>query len=334
MHPYGTADDDLNQDLSFLWDNALSKSTLATYASALSSFLTFLAISAIVPAWPPYTLPDISEQIVIRYVAYCQHSLHLRYDSIKLYLAGIRFHYIKRRNCDILKNNLQLNYILRAVKKTQNNTKGVRLPITFSILSDICFALSTGMLSPFLDLMYSCVFTTAFYGFLRCGEFTYSNSSTCYLQICDVIVLQDQSMFTLTLRTSKMDPFASGVDIPIFNTSPLYPVNIMAKYLARRRACGSQPNSPLFLDALFSNSPLSRSTYIRNLKTILSRIGYDDSSFNGHSFRIGACTSGAAGGVEDHMLQVLGRWKSACYTRYIHTQLPTIHRSQQLMNSN
>ena len=334
MHSNATTDDDLDNNLSFLWDNALSKSTLATYSSALSSFLTFLAISGLVPPWPQTTLPTISEHIIIQYVAYCQKSLHLRYDSIKLYLAGIRFHYIKRNNFDVLKNNLQLQYILRSVKKTQQNVKGLRLPITFSILSDLCFALSSGMLSPFLDLMYSCVFTTAFYGFLRCGEFTCTKNSLTFLQLSDIIVNQDHSMFTLRLRTSKTDPFGSGVSIPIFNSQPLCPVTIMAKYLAMRRAQAAQPDAPLFIDSQFSTSPLARSTFITSLRCILARIGYNDSHFSGHSFRIGACTSGAAGGVEDHLLQVLGRWKSGCYTRYIHTQLPSIRRSQQLMNSN
>ena len=334
MHPTHGADDELTGDVSLLWQKALSKSTLVTYSSALTSFLSFLAISSLVPAWPASTLPAITEHILIQYVAYCQNSLHLRYDTIKLYLAGIRFNYIKQNNCDILKHNLQLNYILRGVKKSQHNVKGVRLPITFVILSDMCCALSAGVFTPFLDLMLSCIFTTAFYGFLRCGEFTYSSQiSQTFLQISDIIILQDLSSFTLRLRTSKTDPFGSGISIPIFNTKPLLPVTIMQKYLSNRRQAGAQPHDPLFVESQDLPSPLTRTTFIGQLKRLLSHVGYNDANFSGHSFRIGACTSGAAGGVEDHLLQVLGRWKSSCYTRYIHTQMSSIHRSQQLMNN-
>ena len=257
MHPTHGADDELTGDVSLLWQKALSKSTLVTYASALTSFLSFLAISSLVPAWPASTLPAITEHTLIQYVAYCQNSLHLRYDTIKLYLAGIRFNYIKQNNCDILKHNLQLNYILRGVKKSQHNVKGVRLPITFVILSDMCCALSTGVFTPFLDLMLSCIFTTAFYGFLRCGEFTYSSQiSQTFLQISDIIILQDLSSFTLRLRTSKTDPFGSGISIPIFNTKPLLPVAIMQKYLSIRRQAGAQPHDPLFVESQDLPSPL------------------------------------------------------------------------------
>ena len=321
-------------DIASLWDNALSKSTLATYSSALSTFLRFLAMSSQVAPWPPGTLPDISEDTLIHFVSHCQTALHLRYDTIKLYLAGIRFYYIRSKNIDMLAHNLQLPYILRGIKKTQDNTgRGLRLPITFSILQDLIAVLHSGLFSPFLDSMYACIFTMAFYGFLRCGEFTVSTASCTFLQMSDITIKPDHSHFTVLLRSSKTDPFGAGVLIPIFNTPPLFPVSLMHTYLKRRHSAKAQPNSPLFLESAPNNMPLSRNKFITHLRSALTQAGYSDANFSGHSFRIGACTSGAAGGVEDHLLQVLGRWKSSCYTRYIRTQLPSISKAQCQMNT-
>lgn len=97
----------------------------------------------------------------------------MRYDTIKLYLAGIRFHYIKHGLGDPVTSSLRRPYIMRAVKKSQCNLPvRNRLPITFPILQHLCVFLEMGMFIPFIDLMLLCAFKTACYGFLRCGEFT------------------------------------------------------------------------------------------------------------------------------------------------------------------
>jgi hypothetical protein len=60
---------------------------------------------------------------------------------------------------------------------------------------------------------------------------------------------------------------------------------------------------------------------------ILQFLGHNSDKYNGHSFRIGAATS-VASKIEDHLIKVLGRWNSQCYTRYIHTPLSTIKQAQ------
>lgn len=107
----------------------------------------------------------------------------------------------------------------------------------------------------------------------------------------------------------------------------------MRQYLARRIGLGDTEESLLFIEQEFSTAPLSRNKFLSYLREALGRIGFADGSFSGHSFRTGEATSGAAGCVEGHVLQVLGRWKSSCFTRYIRTQPTTIKTAQEKMNS-
>ncbi|XP_069109055.1 uncharacterized protein [Argopecten irradians] len=328
----GIAVHDLNDDVDLLWDSALSRSTQATYQSGLNCFLTFVLMQGI--GFPKNFLPQINEDLLILFVTHCQRTLHLKYETIKLYLAGVRFHYIKQKFGDPTANTLRLAYILRAIKRSQVNIASKRLPITFSVLSKMCNAIAFhGMFEPFTDLMLLCIFKTAFYGFLRCGEFTCKSLwDSNFIRLCDVHVSPDLSCFTLSLRLSKTDPFGKGVDINVFENDLLNPVSTMHRYLMLRNSSDADPSSPLFLDQVHSSRPLMRHTFIGHLKECLTRVGLDNGSFNGHSFRIGASTSAAAAGVEDHVIQTLGRWSSDCFIRYIRTEPVTIRRAQLQMS--
>ncbi|XP_060070770.1 uncharacterized protein LOC132557283 [Ylistrum balloti] len=333
LPPNGVNYDDLSLHVDSLWDSALSQRTRASYQSGLNCLLTFILMQG--TSFPANTLPAVDEDVLIRFVTHCQKSLHLKFDTIKLYLAGIRFHYIKNKLGDPTANTLRLSYILRAVKKTQVNTSVKRLPITCAILANMCNAIAQqGMFNPFVDLMLLCIYKTAFFGFLRCGEFTCNAVwDTNFIRICDISVLPDLSCFNLTLRSSKTDPFGKGVNISIFENSVFTPVSTMREYLNLRLSSGATLSSPLFLDHIHSSTPLMRHTFISYLKETLSRVGINNKSFNGHSFRIGASTSAAAAGVEDHVIQTLGRWSSDCFIRYIRINPATIRRAQQVMSS-
>ena len=55
------------------------------------------------------------------------------------------------------------------------------------------------------------------------------------------------------------------------------------------------------------------------LKVTLQKAGVDPTHYSGHSFRIGAATTAAAKGFSDATIQLLGRWASDSYTRYVRT---------------
>ena len=99
---------------------------------------------------------------------------------------------------------------------------------------------------------------------------------------------------------------------------PLCPVAAILNYMVAR---GNSPG-PLFTweDVRY----LTRDRFVAGVRTALSKAGYTASDYAGHSFRIGAAKTASQRGVQDSLIQTLGRWQSSAYTRYIRTVPETL----------
>ncbi len=156
---------------------------------------------------------------------------------------------------------------------------------------------------------------------MRSGEFTCPSLDTFHedmLSPRDVSLdsRQSPSRLSVRLRRSKADPFGRGVTIYLGRTyHAVCPVTAGLSYLAVRRG---PTMAPLFM---FSDgSPLGRDKLVSAVRTALEVAGVDHTllaSVTGHSFRIGAATAAAQAGLEDSVIQTLGRWRSSAYQRYI-----------------
>ena len=321
-----------------LWDRSLSRTTRTVYEAGFRAFERFSDLYPSGSLSP--THPAVTEEILIYFVAHCFSFLHLKHSTIKTYLAGIRFAYIKAGFQDpcCFPNGqpfLRLHTILKAVKKSQGVSVKPRLPITADILIKLCNELKSGFLSPYEDLVLETAFCLAFFGFLRCGEFT-SRSNTfdplIDLRMCDIEMHANDRLFTLKLKSSKTDPFRRGVSLKYFETGQtLCPFQCMSALLQTRGEMAAQPCDPLF--TLITGTPLTRTFMIAKLKALLSHLGYNPQLYSGHSFRSGAATSAGAAHIPDHMIRTLGRWTSDCYNRYIKVSCKSLREAQQLMCS-
>lgn len=281
-----------------------------------------------------------SEQTLMSFSAYCFNVLRLTYPTIKLYLAGVRYHFLKRGIPNPMYDGVppaglhRLNMVLRGIKK-QQNTREKRFPITYAVLERLCSSLSCGFFGKFVDTMLKAVFSLAFFAFLRCGEFTTKSKNPQIqeyrLQTTDISFCDGGDAFEIKLHTSKTDPFRQGIVIKVFKSGKsVCPVFLMRKYLHLKQTLHLDKHyAALFLDE--TGNTLCRAYFIEKLKVLLERLGYKHQRYNGHSFRIGAATSAAEGGVEDHLIKTLGRWSSDCYTRYIRTTDRTLAAAQQAM---
>ena len=119
-------------------------------------------------------------------------------------------------------------------------------------------------------------------------------------------------LVSLHLRHAKTDQLGKGAYIYLSRTNnDQCPVAALLAYIAVR---GQDPG-PLF--RLANGSPLLKEQFVRSVREALLTLAYNGASYAGHSFRIGAATTAAAAGVEDSTIQILGRWSSDAFKRYI-----------------
>ena len=242
----------------------------------------------------------------------------LSYSTIRLYLCALRHRQLMDGGRDpSLSSYHRLHYMLRGCHRSlPSSVRPPRLPITTDILATLyqCWSQTP------LDYDKTCLWAACclgFFAFLRSGEFTcrsWSSYNTSMLSLSDVMI-DSRTVPTaihLTLRHSKTDVFGAGVTIHLGKTgSFLCPVAAMLSYLAIRPPMPG----PLFL--LRSGNPLSREILVTAIRQALANTNIDVSRYNGHSFRIGAATAAAQAGLSDSTIKLLGRWKSAAFTRYL-----------------
>ncbi|XP_069129257.1 uncharacterized protein [Argopecten irradians] len=308
-----------------LWETAIAPNTKQAYYTGFNNFIRFLLLAGILTDVKLSDL-QVSEDMLIYFVAHCYNS-DLAYSTIKLYVCGIKFmclkHNIPFPGVDGLS---RMHAILGGVKRSRRKISKPRYPVTFNILKDVIgYLRKTSHL--FEDLMMRTACIVAFFGFLRCGEFTVGTSFdyTQHLCVSDLIVSDEYVM--LHLKKSKTDPFREGVKIKLFKVGGIIcPYAACCEYLSARMQFSPASHDPLFV--VQNGQALTRSIFISKFKHTLQCIGINSELYNGHSFRIGAATSAAAAHVEDHLIKVLGRWSSDAYCRYIKTPQSCLRDAQ------
>ena len=127
--------------------------------------------SIYVKSWMP------GEEIFIYFVTHCAAALSLAYVTIRTYLAGIRIFFIEQgQGNPFLQCNglpmLRLELVLKGIKKQHNPQQNKRLPISSTILRNLHMVLDGKLLRTYKDILMKAACSVAYFGFLRCGEFT------------------------------------------------------------------------------------------------------------------------------------------------------------------
>ena len=327
--------DVLDHVVQALWESSLSHRTNTVYNTGIKSFRHFLAMYNL--NCNSSLLPKVNEDILLYYVAFCHQVLHLKYTTIKMYLAGIRRAYVAGGFTNPLMNEhnqplVRLQGVLRGVKKVQGTSTVVRQPITADVLASMRQALQHGIFGPYVDLLLETACTVAFFGFLRCGEFTSRDNTydpAVDLSLRDVFPAPQGQAFILRLKASKTDPFRQGVNIYLHRTGlAVCPWRTLTTYLRVRNILNHTDQDPLFLTP--EGGIMSRAWFLKKLQALFVRIGISE-KYTGHSFRSGAATSAAKANIPDHLIKTLGRWSSDSYCRYVKTPQALIKNAQLKM---
>ena len=109
--------------------------------------------------------------------------------------------------------------LLNGIKRQSQSYHPSRQPITYSVLADMCSVLKKGVFSKFMDTLMTTVCVVAYFGFLRCAEFTTKSSFDPSVNLCVSDLLFQDDHVILFLKQSKTDPFRKGLGIKLFKNN-------------------------------------------------------------------------------------------------------------------
>ena len=253
--------------------------------------------------------------------------------TLKTYLAGIRHAQIMRGFPEPSQSGSlpRLKLVQAGVARARLTGTGPgarapptkqRLPITVEILSGMLrwWSNPSGEDQSHDFVMLRAAATVCFFGFFRSGEITVPSATAfderIHLAWGDVAVDQASppSAVRVRLKRSKCDQLGKGVDVYVGRTgTEVCPVVETLRYVERRG-----PAAGVFF-RFVDGSPLTKAAFVSRVRVALVSLGLDPQAYAGHSFRIGAATAAARAGLEDSVIQSLGRWSSGAFLRYIRT---------------
>ena len=306
----------LESDVRFYCDRGVAESTRRTYKSGLHRFLSFCNVFGVVSPFP------VTESLLCYFVVYLAGQ-GISPATIKTYLAAIRNAQIRggypepRQGSTLPHLQLVQSGVRReAARRGPMSTP--RLPITPSILRQLRRFCITSPPQYDPTLLWAAM-SVCFFGFFRAGELTVPSAgafdSAVHLSWGDVAISTEcPKVLKVFLKRSKTDQFGQGVAVFLGATGEdLCPVNAVMSYVALRGDVAGA------FFCLRDGTPLSKAQFVERVQRLLARAGIDVSGYSGHSFRIGAATAAARAGLQDSVIQSLGRWSSSSFLTYIRT---------------
>ncbi|XP_073413114.1 uncharacterized protein [Dendrobates tinctorius] len=228
-------------------------------------------------------------------------------------LTGVAFFFQLMGWADVTK----YFFIKQAVKgwRRLQPSQECRRPISLSLLHDIITKSETVCKSQYESALISTAFAIAFFGALRISELVPHSKTALIGGLIneDLVICSDA--LRIRVRKSKCDPTGRGSWVLVKALEgPICPVKIVRHYAVIRH------ESRFFLSHT-DGSPLTKYQFHTIFKKCLQAVGVDPKEYGTHSFRIGAATEAARAGAAEAEVQRLGRWKSACFARYIRPDL-------------
>ncbi len=299
----------LNETSRFLLSRAFSASTTATYRRAVQLFITFRQeTSKPLPVYP-ISIPNIIQFISYLYVK------SLAASTISTYIAALAS-INKIYKGPAIFESLLVKKLLIGVHKTRNSVD-MRLPIQLDLLCllvDSTFHISA---SKHMQLLLRAMYLLAFHAFLRIGEIAAKNATDSFspLQFSDVVFLPNTNPTScfVNLQKTKNSNCNQSIHLrAVANTQPLYcPVRALTDF-KQFRGC----HEGMFF-TLPCKGPITKQCFNTHLARSIAYAGLDPKRYKAHSFRIGAATYAALRGTPNHTIQLLGRWKSDAFLKYI-----------------
>lgn len=296
---------DLRHRAHELLSYSISDSTKKLYNTALNVFNDFRKHYFDTEEWPPHY-----NQLVdfVSYLSYKQYSP----NTVKSYISGISY-FCKLYNLSDPTQSFLLRKTLVGLGR-KNVQVDERKPVTLTILSSILKLLPTICKSHYETMLFSTIFSTAFFGYFRMGELVQNSMHDPghAIQAGDVTYHKQTNKVLIVLKHSKTDQEGRGATISVTATlQAVCPVRLVLSFMQLR------PSIPSAFFGHISGSPVTRYQVSAVFNMALDKLGLSKQTYKTHSFRIGAASTAWANGASEKDIAGKGRWKSQCLYKCI-----------------
>lgn len=288
--------------------SGVRSSTARTYSSGQRRYLDFCS------RFDQMALPADEETLLI-YVAFL-HLCKLTVGTIRVYLSAVRSLHIEEGLGNPLEGTHRISRALRSITISGSCPKQ-KLPITLDLME--------GLLDQIPRTYDGCVLwaamTLGFFGCLRASEFCVVKglfSQGVNVCFADVSIVTETKTLKVFIKKSKTDKKNRGFTLHIGCSGHAVCAFCIIDAMLRWRAAiglSLHPASPLFLFS--SGLHLTKSTFVNQTRLYLGAFVPHPEEYSGHSYRAGSATTAALSGLSDWEIQLLGRWTSTAYLRYI-----------------
>lgn len=275
-----------------------------------------------------YKLQDLNPSVdtlcaYIEFLASCLQS----HKSVRNYVSGVHLMHKYLQVSAPAFDSFQVFLMLRATRITMVHYSTPVLPITPSILAQLCKAChSLGSVAS----VYRCLFLFAFFSFLRRSNLLLD--SMCSFDItrhtCRGDVMTHSPGLVMVIRWTKtLQTHDRVLLIPL----PKVTKHLMCPVRAFRQMVSAFPapkNGPLFqVPGPLGLCPLTISRASKTFKALIQAIGLNPQFYTFKSFHIGGASLAAGSGLTLSQVKTHGDWQSEAFWTYV---CPSFHSKAQV----
>ena len=238
------------------------------------------------------------------------YALGLNFATINAYLSGIAF-WLKILGFPAFTDDFLVRKLVAGIKKLTQKPD-TRVPISAPLLREMIKALPLLDLNRFDVILYTAMFSWAYFACLRVSEYAEGGHSQHTLRLEDIDFAGSLAWplaFRINFKSYKWSKGPTSRILTRVTDQVICPVLNMVRYLSVR---GNAPGC-LFLS---SEGPVTIKK-VSDLLDIFRTLLPDVMKLSSHCFRIGRCTDLHEAGVSESEIMAKGRWTSASYKVYV-----------------
>ncbi|BEJ16100.1 hypothetical protein CspHIS471_0507050 [Cutaneotrichosporon sp. HIS471] len=319
-----------------LW-YGLAPSTRQSYEACTKSYVRYARRESLSQPYFPTPPSAVSAWLADEALRLHQMGVPLYKHTLTAKLSGLAsFHTDLGYDATAITSGRVKRVIDSAKRKWGVVRKEQPWPITLPVLTRILAIIAErpqDFGGPRVATCLRAAFALAFACFLRMGELTHDTFDARFCLARRSLTLAEPDgtgrVSLLHIPASKTDPFRVGVSVVVpYAGGPACPVTLLREWMDLTSQ--QDPDEPLFtLPGRAGAFPRKR--VVAYLAAAIAAAGLPARQFSGHSFRRGAATWAQSIGIPRDRIQMLGRWASDAYKRYVDTPLESLQRSGAAM---